>query len=168
MTGFFSDWTLTTGRRGSHRRNLTARARSSLANLALLEVNDDLFVAAQLNSLGEISISGLGTIVDIGDDATIAKRGQANVVISDGGRLLSDVNIVGDEAGSDGRVAVTDQFSLWRTTSTLTIADAGRGLMQVLDGGRVENTVGSLAICWVRTAQRKLSVSARCGKTPPA
>jgi T5SS/PEP-CTERM-associated repeat protein len=141
MTGFFSDWTLTTAGADLTVGNL-GTGSISLANLALLEVNDDLFVAAQLNSLGEISISGLGTIVDVGDDATIAQRGQANIVISDGGRLLSDVNIVGDEAGSDGRVTVTDQFSLWRTTSTLTLADAGRGLMQVLDGGRVENTVG--------------------------
>ena len=141
MTGFFSDWTFATGGADLTVGNF-GTGSISLANLALLEVNDDLFVAAQTNSLGEISISGLGTIVDVGDDATIAMRGQSNIVISDGGRLLSDVNIVGDEAGSDGRVAVTDQFSLWRTTSTLTLADAGRGLMQVLDGGRVENTVG--------------------------
>ena len=127
---------LTVGLNGTGSLNLT--------NLAFLSVNDGLFVAAQLNSLGEISISGLGTIVDVGDDANIAQRGQASVVISDGGRLVSDANIIGDEANSDGRVSVTDQFSLWHTTSTITIADAGRALMQVLDGARVENTAGTV------------------------
>jgi T5SS/PEP-CTERM-associated repeat protein len=143
MNGFGSNWSLT-----SMSADLTVANNGTgslnLANLAFMNVNDDLFVAMQLNSLGEISISGLGTIVNVGNDATIALRGQASTVISDGGRLVSDANIIGDEAGSDGRVSVTDQFSLWRATSTITVADAGRALLQVLDGARVENTAGTV------------------------
>jgi T5SS/PEP-CTERM-associated repeat protein len=141
MDGFLSDWVLTTaGADLTVGNNGTGSA--NLVNQALLSVNDDLVVAAQLNSLGEVSISGLGTVMIVGDDATIAMRGQASVVISDGGRLRSDANVIGDEAASDGRVAVTDQFSLWRGASAMTVGDAGRGLLQVLDGARVENTSG--------------------------
>jgi T5SS/PEP-CTERM-associated repeat protein len=142
MSGFGSDWTLTTGGADLTVGN-NGTGSVNLENLAFLLVNDDLFVAAQTNSLGEVSVADLGTILDT-SDAIIGVRGQASIVISNGGRLLSELSIVGDEAGSDGRIAVTDQFSLWRATASMTIADGGRGLMQVLDGARVENTTGTV------------------------
>jgi T5SS/PEP-CTERM-associated repeat protein len=142
MSGFGSDWTLTSSGADMTVGN-NGTGSLNLSNLAFLSVFDDLFVAAQLNSLGEISISGLGTIVDIGDDANIGQRGQAAIDISNGGRLVTDQNIIGDEPAGDGRVTVSDQFSLWRTTNTMVIADAGRALLQILDGGRVETTAPS-------------------------
>jgi T5SS/PEP-CTERM-associated repeat protein len=144
MSGFGSDWTLisssadmTVGHFGAGSVNLS--------NLAFVSVFEDLFLAAQLNSLGEISISGFGTIFDVGDDAFIGQRGQAAIDISNGGRLVTDLNIIGQQPTGDGRVTVSDQFSLWRQTNTMVIADAGRGLLQILDGGRVE-TAGPTGI----------------------
>ncbi|HEY3391286.1 MAG TPA: hypothetical protein VGK58_01170 [Lacipirellulaceae bacterium] len=139
MSGLGSDWTLTSAGADMTVAN-NGTGSLNLSNLAFVSVNDDLFVAAQLDSLGEISISGLGTIVDVGDDANIGQRGQAVIDISNGGRLVTDQNIIGDEPAGDGRVIVADQFSMWRTFNTMTIADAGRALLQILDGARVETT----------------------------
>ena len=139
MNGFGSDWTLVTPS-ADMTIGLSGAGSVNLSKLAFLSVNDDLFLAAQLNSLGEISFSGLGTIFDVGDDANIGQRGQAVIDITNGGRLVTDQNIIGDEPAGDGRVLVQGQFSLWRTTNTMTVADAGRASLQVLDGGRLETT----------------------------
>jgi T5SS/PEP-CTERM-associated repeat protein len=142
MSGFGSDWTLTTST-GDMIVGQNGAGSLNLSNLAFVSVLDDLFMATQFDSLGEISISGLGTIVDIGDDANIGQRGQAAIDISNGGRLVTDQNIIGDEPAGDGRVTLSGQFSLWRTSNTMTIADAGRALLQIFDGGRVETTAPS-------------------------
>jgi T5SS/PEP-CTERM-associated repeat protein len=115
-----------------------------LVNFGTMNVNDSLFVASQLNSLGDISVTGFGTILRGPGAASIAERGQAVVTIQEGGRLLTGASIVGDEFFSNGRVTLLDQFSLWRTSSSLTIANAGRGALEVLDGARVENTSGTI------------------------
>jgi T5SS/PEP-CTERM-associated repeat protein len=119
-----------------------------LVNFGIMNVPDALFVAAQLNSLGDVSVTGFGTILRTTGAANIAERGQAVATIQTGGRLVTGAGTIGDEIFSDGRVTLRDQFSLWRSSSTLTIAHAGRGLLQVLDGARVENTsatIGNLA-----------------------
>jgi T5SS/PEP-CTERM-associated repeat protein len=144
LSGFGSDWTLTSvGSDMTVANNGTGSL--NLSNLASVSINDDLFVAAQLNSLGEISISGMGTILTVGDDANIGQRGQAAIDISNGGRLITDQNIIGDELSGDGRVTLSDQFSLWRATSSIIVADAGRAMLQVFDGARVENSLGIVA-----------------------
>ncbi len=152
MSGLGSDWTLT-----SSGADLTVANNGTgslnLSNLAFLTVLDDLFVAGQLNSLGEISINGMGTIVDIGDAANIGQRGQAIIEITNGGRLITNQNIIGDEPAGDGRVTVRDPLSLWRTTNSITIADAGRARMEVLGGGRIESTAPSGILSAVIAAQ---------------
>jgi T5SS/PEP-CTERM-associated repeat protein len=142
MSGLNSDWTLTTSTADLTVAN-NGTGSLTVANLAVMTVPDMLFVAAQNDSLGEISISGLGTMMSA-DETFIGQRGQAIVTISDGGRLLSSTNIIGDEALGDGQVIVQDQLSLWRATSTMTVADAGRALLQILDGARVDNTTGNI------------------------
>jgi T5SS/PEP-CTERM-associated repeat protein len=144
LSGLGSDWTLTSGGADMMVAN-NGTGSLNLSNLAFVSIPDDLFVAAQLNSLGEISISGLGTILTVGDDANIGQRGQAAIDISNGGRLITDQNIIGDEATGDGRVTLSDQFSLWRATSSIIVADAGRALLQIFDGARVENSLGIVA-----------------------
>jgi T5SS/PEP-CTERM-associated repeat protein len=145
LSGFGSDWTLTTATADMTVAN-NGTGSLNLSNLAFVSVPDDLFVAAQLGSLGKISISGLGTILNVADDTNIGQRGQAIVEIFNGGRLVTDQNIIGDEPAGDGRVTLSDQFSLWRASSFVVIADAGRGHMQVLDGARVENTSGQIGV----------------------
>ena len=116
-----------------------------LINFGTMSVSDSLIAAAQLNSLGDISVTDFGTILRATGAANIAQRGQAVVTIQNGGRMLTGAGIMGDEITSDGRVTLLDQFSLWRSTSTLTVANAGRGILQVLDGARVENTSATIA-----------------------
>ncbi|MEX2172273.1 MAG: PEP-CTERM sorting domain-containing protein [Pirellulales bacterium] len=144
MNGSGSDWTLTTAGADLTVGN-NGTGSISISNFAEMNVNDDSFFAAQVDSFAEVSISGLGTIWNNGDDMNIGQRGQAVFEIVDGARLLSDSNILGDDATGDGWMIVSDQFSLWRADSTLTVADAGRALLQVLDGGRVENTSAIIA-----------------------
>ena len=141
MTGFESSWTMTTAGADLTVGN-NGTGSLSLTNMASMRVNDVFFVAAQANSLGEISIDGLGSIMSAGSSANIGQRGQAVVTIANGGRLLTVTNIIGDESTGDGRVIVKDQFSLWRMSNALTIGDAGRGSLQVLNGARVENASG--------------------------
>src|SRR5688500_16624145 len=64
MSGFGSDWTLTSSSADMTVGHFGAGS-VNLSNLAFVSVFDDLFLAAQLNSLGEISISGFGTIFDV-------------------------------------------------------------------------------------------------------
>ncbi|HJS09599.1 MAG TPA: hypothetical protein VJ809_18150, partial [Pirellulales bacterium] len=115
-----------------------------LVNFGVMSVPDALFVAAQLNSLGDVSVTDFGTILRTTGAVNIAERGQAVATIQAGGRMLTGAGIVGDEIFSVGRVTLRDQFSLWRSSSTLTIAHAGRAMLQVLDGARVENTSATI------------------------
>ena len=59
MSGFGSDWTLTSSS-ADMSIGIFGAGSVNLSNLAFVSVFDDLFLAAQLNSLGEISISGFG------------------------------------------------------------------------------------------------------------
>jgi T5SS/PEP-CTERM-associated repeat protein len=142
-----STWNLTTA--GADLTVANSGAGSlRLIDFATMSLPDALFVAAQLNSLGDVSVTGFGTVLRTAGPANIAQRGQAVVTIQTGGRLLTGAGIVGDEIFSVGRVTLRDQFSLWRSSSALTIANAGRGMLQVLDGARVESasaTIGNLA-----------------------
>jgi T5SS/PEP-CTERM-associated repeat protein len=159
MDGFESSWTMTTaGADLTLGNNGTGSLR--IENRASMRVNDVLFVAAQPNSMGEIFISGLGSIMSMGSSANIGQRGQAVITIADGGRLLSVTNIIGDESTGDGRVIVKDQFSLWRMSNAITIGDAGRGSLQVLNGARVENASGTSNVSVQIAAQASSSGSA--------
>ena len=144
MNGSGSDWILTTAG-GDLTVGNNGTGSMSISNFAIMSVNDDAFFAAQANSLAEVKVTGLGTVWGNGDDMNIGQRGQAIFEILDGARLLSDSNILGDDATGDGWMIVSDQFSLWRADSTMTVGDAGRALLQVFDGGRVENTSGTIA-----------------------
>jgi T5SS/PEP-CTERM-associated repeat protein len=115
-----------------------------LVNFGVMTVSDSLILAAQPNALGDLSVTGFGTIFRATGNAMVADRGQAVVTVQDGGRVLSGVNIVGNEFSSDGRVTLRGQFSLWRSTASLIVANAGHGVVQVLDGARFEDTTGTI------------------------
>jgi len=147
LTGFGSNWAL-----GGANSDLTLADEGlgtvSVANQAVLVVPDDTIVGVQSTSSGRLSVTGLGSVFDSGDDFTLGSQGMGIVEITSGGGIESDVALFGDIATGRGFATITGEHSRW--TATLTnIADAGQGRLEILDGGRYvaagDTNVGILA-----------------------
>lgn len=134
LSGFGSDWSfssagldLAVGDEGA--------GQITISGGAVMSVPDDTIMAAQATGTGKLSISGTGSRALITDDLTVGLRGQATLEVLSGGQATCDVAILGDLDLSSGEVLVSGDLSRFSSSLT-TIADAGRGTLQVLSGGR--------------------------------
>lgn len=138
LTGFGSNWTLNNA--GSDLAIGDEGVGSiSVANQALLTVPDDVILGGQPNSSGRLTVNGLGSVVEFGDDSFVGQSGSGIVEIQAGGRVQSDVLIVGVTETGRGLVTVTGDFSRW-TAGVTTVGNVGDGRFEVLSGGRLSST----------------------------
>jgi T5SS/PEP-CTERM-associated repeat protein len=141
MSGYGSDWTLTTS--GA---DLTIGASGigsvSLSELARMNVNDETILGSSATGIGEINISDLGTIWN-SQEVVVGELGRGSVNVFTGGRLVSTTSIIGENAFSDGRVTISDPLSQWQITGGLTVGFSGRGNLYLLDGGSLRTSTGS-------------------------
>jgi T5SS/PEP-CTERM-associated repeat protein len=147
LSGFGSNWTIS-GATSDLFVGDEGNGQVTVSGGAVLTVPDDGLLGAQSASSGRMVVTGLGSLVDFGDDLSIGSAGAAAVEILSGGELECDVLILGDLSTAGGDVLVSGDLS--RLNSTLTnVADAGRGTLQVTGGGRWQGTgdlnVGILA-----------------------
>jgi T5SS/PEP-CTERM-associated repeat protein len=83
------------------------RGSLSVANSARFTIADDLFIANGASATGSLFISGFGSTVAVDDTLLIGSGGTAFVQVSASGRLTGDDTILGQLAGSDGRLTVS-------------------------------------------------------------
>jgi T5SS/PEP-CTERM-associated repeat protein len=102
-----------------------------------VNVGGAISVAAEAGSQGNLTVTGTGSELDAGTgDVTLAGGGTANVVVANGAIFDAAVNdvVVADEDGSVGFLTVTGQAASM-LAGTLTVGNAGVGLLDVLQGG---------------------------------
>jgi T5SS/PEP-CTERM-associated repeat protein len=141
MSGYGSDWTLTTS--GS---DLTIGAAGigsvSLSELARMNVNDETILGSSVTGVGEINISDLGTVWN-SQEVIVGESGRGSVNVLAGGRLVSTTSIIGENVPSDGQVTISDVLSQWQITGGLTVGHSGRGNLNLWDGGSLRTSTGS-------------------------
>jgi T5SS/PEP-CTERM-associated repeat protein len=141
MTGFGSDWTLTSG--GA---DLTIGGSGigsvSLFELAQMNVDDQTLLGTSPTGVGEINIADLGTIWN-SEEVTVGAQGRGAINVSAGGRLVSLASTIGESNQSEGHVTIADALSQWQVTGGVSIGINGRGHLHLLDGGSLRTSIGS-------------------------
>jgi T5SS/PEP-CTERM-associated repeat protein len=103
-----------------------------------INIADDLLMGLNAAASGTLLAADLGTVISVGDDATIGQSGEALVQLSNGARLVADAVVLGSNAGGDGRGTVTGFESLWRQSGSTVVGASGRGEFQVVSQGSAE------------------------------
>src|SRR5262245_51627083 len=156
MSGLGSDWTLTTASADLFVGNQGVGSLT-VSNLARLTVPDSVTVgSASGTGEGQINVTGLGSLVDVGGIAIVGGTGVGIVDVTNGGQVTADTTIVSNGTG-DGRLTVSGNLSRWQTAGTFTVGSSAgnsRGTVVVEDGGRlgvigaatVGNTASSIGV----------------------
>ncbi len=143
VDGTGSNWTIsgldfTVGQHGSGTLQIT--------NGGLVS-NDDGFIGEFSDSpLATASVDGMGSKWTNSGDFWAGYEGNATLSITGGG-LVSNVNgTIAFASTSTATVTVdgTNGASTWTNTGTLVVGDAGNGTLNVLAGGTVTNTDGTI------------------------
>jgi fibronectin-binding autotransporter adhesin len=141
MSGFGSDWTLTSG--GA---DLTVGAGGigsvSISELARMNVDDQTILGLAATGVGEINIADLGTVWTC-EEVVAGAQGRGTINVSAGGRLVSLASTIGESSQSEGRVTISDPLSQWQVTGGVSIGSSGRGNLYLLDGGSLRTSIGS-------------------------
>jgi T5SS/PEP-CTERM-associated repeat protein len=104
MSGFGSDWTLTSG--GA---DLTVGAGGigsvSISELARMNVDDQTILGLAATGVGEINIADLGTVWTC-EEVVAGAQGRGTINVSAGGRLVSLASTIGESSQSEGRSVI--------------------------------------------------------------
>lgn len=87
---------------------------------------------------GQAEVEGPGALWNSGSLAVGFFGGvEANLFVSGGAQLVSDIGDVGFSTGSDGAVEIADDQSKWTLSGDLKIGEGGTGFVNVLSGALV-------------------------------
>jgi T5SS/PEP-CTERM-associated repeat protein len=141
LSGVGSNWLLT-----ANSSDMTVGAAGvgtvSLEEFAHVDVPGKTTLGSASTGVGEINITGVGTIWDA-DDTVIGESGRGTVNIMGGGRFATEGTTLGTNASGEGRVVIADALSQWRVAGGVTVGVAGRGTISLLDGGMLRTTSAS-------------------------
>jgi fibronectin-binding autotransporter adhesin len=125
---------------------------NSLATLEVLDggsmQSDSTSLGANPGSEGRVRVNGfdaggVSSRLDIVGDLLVGDEGTGKLLVDNAGWLRSVTGIIGDTAGSTGsRALVTGTGSIWINADTLSVGKGGEGILEILDGGRVESSFG--------------------------
>jgi T5SS/PEP-CTERM-associated repeat protein len=89
----------------------------------------DIFLG-DLGGVGRLRISGTGFLT-AQESIWVGSDGIGEMVLSGGGRALSDGGVVGQSFGGNGAVTVTDPGSRWTLTGLLHVGLGGTGILDI-------------------------------------
>ncbi len=93
------------------------------------------------SGVGTATVSGVGSVWEVNGTLTVALSGQGTLSIIDGGKVTnSGVAKIASLAGSEATALVSGSSSRWNVGTTLTVGEFGRGVLRILNGGRVNST----------------------------
>jgi T5SS/PEP-CTERM-associated repeat protein len=118
---------------------------ASVASFAKITFVDDLLMAVGDGSSGTLTVTNLGSIVDVTDAVLVGSGGTGAIEVSNGGRLLADDTVLGGLATGEGRVSLRDLTTLWQQDNSMTIGDAGKGILEISNQARLETTNAVIA-----------------------
>ncbi|PIG09264.1 autotransporter domain-containing protein [Comamonas sp. 26] len=85
-----------------------------------------------------------GPVWNIGGSLSVGKAGTGALTIRDGAVVKGANGHIGEQAGSNGTVTVTDKDSSWTSAGGLTIGERGTGRLSILDQAQVVSRDGTL------------------------
>lgn len=120
----------------------------------------ELYSGDQPNGTGTVTVQGNGTLLDADHSQLeafgigVGSGGNGILQIQNGGRVDSQVSVIGDDEGSTGTVIVDGANSLWRLSGEDELPDditaPGSGTVTVSNGGTIQ--VGANGLLLVGTA----------------
>jgi fibronectin-binding autotransporter adhesin len=121
--GFNSDFALLIGDRASGTGNVTVEGRHSTLTIGNVS-----------SGTGAAVVGGIGT-----GYLTVSNGGKVNLDgnVSEGGSLVGESLVVGDNSGSNGTVSVTGWHSALNAVGGVVVGNDGTGSLTVSNGGRV-------------------------------
>ncbi|TCT39276.1 autotransporter domain-containing protein [Martelella mediterranea] len=137
---FNSNDYLVVGGEGSGLLELSAGARAFSTNA--------ITIGQASGSVGTVTISGAGSLLRTssasGNGLRIGDEGTGRITVSDGGKIESNLSVLGSEVGSSGTVELTGAGSEWNGYGDLYIGLSGRGDVSARDGAQIVS--GSVSI----------------------
>ena len=107
-------------------------------------------IARDVGSTGMVSVTGVGSSWTASGDLSVGNSGAGTLAIQNGGRVTNfNGNIgvngpIGIFTAADGTVTVSGAGSQWINNSVVAVGVNGRGMLSILDGGRVQSTNGRI------------------------
>ncbi|MBX3425354.1 MAG: hypothetical protein KF688_06715 [Pirellulales bacterium] len=108
-------------------------------------------IANAASSLGSVVVSGFGSAWTNSAGLTVADAGVGELLVQNGGRVTNAATstvMLANGAAGEAYLEVSGAGSLWRGSGGVTAGRAGRGVVRVLGGGRIESAgvvLGDLA-----------------------
>ncbi len=88
---------------------------------------------------GDIHVSGIDSLLDIGRNIVVANLGSGLLTIAEGGVVLAEAGTIGFEPGSSGTVTVDGAGTTWNNSLQIFVGRAGDGNLIIRNGALVEN-----------------------------
>ncbi|MDP7286821.1 MAG: hypothetical protein QGH94_02375 [Phycisphaerae bacterium] len=102
-------------------------------------------VGKQSDGDGRIKVIGSGSTWTNSHEFRIGSNGTGKMEIISGGYVYNELSCrIGDRSGSNGEVIVSDTGSIWTITDGLNIGGRSRGTLDIIKGGTVNITGGSI------------------------
>ncbi len=102
-------------------------------------------VGKQADGDGTIKVIGSGSTWTNSHEFRIGSNGTGKMEIASGGYIYNELSCrIGDRAGSSGQVTVSGSASIWTITDGLNIGSRSRGTLDIIKGGTVNITSGSI------------------------
>lgn len=107
-------------------------------------------LGASTGSEGRVRVNGfdaggVNSRLGITGDLLVGDAGTGELLVDNAGVLDNANGTIGNTADStDSRALVTGTGSAWTNRETLSIGKGGEGILEVLDGGHVQSTSGSI------------------------
>ncbi len=90
------------------------------------------------NSVGTAIVTGAGSYWQNSETLYVAEKGNGTLTISQGGHVQArKFGVIGRQSGSVGTATVDGADSLWENVGQFYVAEAGRGTLDVTNGGQV-------------------------------
>ncbi len=101
--------------------------------------NDALEIGSAVGSAGEVTVSGVGSILSGFGQLKVGVATNATLDISNGAVVDSGSAYIGHDSGVTGTVTVDGAGSRWETPGAFHVGYSGNGTMTITNGGQVQN-----------------------------
>ncbi len=117
----------------------------SVSDGGIVQVDGTMFIAQDLNSVGVVTVDGMGSDLNSSTGMQIGNSGQATLTVTNGGSLSSTFSEIGGLVGINSSVTIDGPGSTWITTGIIEVGDAGDATLTISNGGVVRSGTGALA-----------------------
>ncbi|MCV0424603.1 MAG: hypothetical protein K5905_03960 [Roseibium sp.] len=120
-----------------------------------------LVVGNSSASQGDVTVTGEGSNLEVGDDLVVGEEGQGTLIVEDGGETFVDGSVIlGELSASEGSLTVAGEGSSMEVGDDLVVGEEGQGILIVEDGGEMSlSGLGVLTIGALSDSEGSLTVT---------